>query len=247
MRRHSSILITLVCTCILTLALQAEMHRFKSADGSKDFIGELTGYDPKTKKVSVKINRRVQSFNLELLSEEDQKYVIEHGESLALANDIDISLDSFTDKYVKKKEKRIEDRIYPSGYEVKLSNRSRRTFEDIKLSYTIYYGVQDYLKPERKTEESSGELVCKTLTSLGSTTLRTETVSIVTGELEPVIKNEVMRNPDGSTYIEPIVVQPGGRRKDQLIGCTVNLLIDGKIVKTVTEGKIQLEQKKRDF
>ena len=247
MRCHPSILYTLAACWFLSSALHAEMHRFKSADGSKDFIGELTGYDPKTKAVSVKIKRRIQTFKIDLLSEEDQKYVIENGERLAVANDIDISLESYTDKYVKKKEKRIEDRIYPSGYEVKISNRSRRTFENLKLTYTIYYGVQGYLKPDRKTEEATGELVCKTLTSLGSTTLRTEPVSIVTGELEPIIDNQVMRNPDGSTYIEPIVKEPGGRRKDQLIGCTVNVLIDGKVVKTVTEGKIQLDQKKRGF
>lgn len=247
MRCHTRILFTLVCLCFLTSPLHAEMHRFKSADGSKDFIGELTGYDPKTKMVSVKIKRRIQNFKIDLLSEEDQKYVIDHGERLAMANDIDITLENYTDKFVKKEEDRIEDRIYPSGYEVKISNRSRRTFEDIKLTYTVYYGVQGYLKPERKTEEATGELTLKTLTSLGRTTLRTEPVSIVSGVLEPIMENQVLRNPDGSTYVEPIVKEPGGRRKDQLIGCTVNLIVDGKVVKTVTEGKIQLDQKKRGF
>lgn len=238
---------TLVAACLLLMAsgLHAEKHRFESADGTKNFIGELTGYDPKTQMVSVKINRRVQTFKIDLLSEDDQKYVMEHGERLAIVNDLDITLDDFAEKSTKRKKERIEDRVYPSGYEIKISNRSRRNFENLKLRYTIYYGVQGYLEPDRETKTKEGELLCKMVTKLGSTTLRTETVEIVSGKLDPLMENQVLRNPDGSTYVQSVVKEPGGRRKDQLIGCTVELVIDDKVVKTITEGKIQLEQEKQ--
>lgn len=238
---------TLLSLLLLSSPAIAETHRFESADGSKSFIGELTGYDAKSNRVSVKIKGKTQRFKLELLSEKDRKYVEDNAERLAFANDISISIDSFTDKYVKRSEDRTDDRVYPSGYNIKLSNRSKQTFENIEVTYTIYYGVQGYLKPERKTEKETGEMIFKSLIPLGSSTQRTKPVEIVSGKLEPVLRNVTRRNPDGSDYVEVVVSQPGGRRKDQLIGCSVSLVIDGEVVNTVTEGKIQLEQKKREF
>ncbi|BCX49283.1 hypothetical protein HAHE_31910 [Haloferula helveola] len=228
------------------LDLLAQKRRFESADGKKSFVGILTGYNPETKIVSVKIDRRTQKFKIDVLSEADQKFVIENGERLAMADSIDVELDDYTDKYTKKTEKRIKDRIYPSGYEIKISNRAKRDYDNVTLEYTVYYGVQGYLEPERETKEASGTIDVKTLTQLGRVTFRTDPVSIVSGELEPVIENESVRNPDGTSFIQPVVKEPGGRRKDQLIGCSVRILIDGKLVKTVTEGNISLEQRKLD-
>lgn len=232
---------------ISTSELRAELYRFESADGSKNFMGELTGYDPKTQTVSVKINRRIQTFKIDLLSRKDQMYVMEHGERLEIANNLNISLESYTDKYTKRKGERIEDRVYPTGYEIKIDNRSKQSFENLKLSYTIYYGVQGYIEPERETKTMSGELLFKFVPALKSTSQRTEPVEIVSGKMEPLFENETVRGPDGTRYTQSVIKEPGGRRKDQLIGCTIKLALDGKVVKTITEGKIQLEKEKRDL
>ncbi|MCU0795961.1 MAG: hypothetical protein MUF31_08515 [Akkermansiaceae bacterium] len=229
---------------ILSIPARADLRRFQSADGTRDFTGELVGYDPKTEMVSVKMQGRVASFKLSLLSEDDQEYVKEQGEVLALVNQIEITLTEYRGKPTKKEEDRIVDRIYPSGYEVRLSNRSRQTFENLEFTYTVYYGEQDYLKEERKTRELEGKMKCSLLAPLRTDTLQTEPVPIVSGKLEPVIVHERRRMPDGTEFVETRVAEPGGRRKDQLIGCEVRLLLDGKVVKRVSAGDLTFARKK---
>jgi len=229
---------------LLGASTDADIRRFQSKDGTKDFTGELTGYDPETGTVSVKMNGRVANFNISLLSDEDQEYVKEVGEVLALVNQIEITLTEYRGKPTKKEEDRITDRIYPSGYDVRLSNKSRQTFEDLELTYTVYYGEQDYLKEERKTKELEGKMKFPVLAPLRSETLQTEPVPIVSGKLDPVIVQERRRLQDGTEIVESRVAEPGGRRKDQLIGCEVRLLLDGKVVKRVSAGDLTFTRRK---
>lgn len=61
--------------------LATEKHTFRSADGKKTFDALLTAYDPATGMVTVqKANRSTITFNIDILSEEDQKYVKEQAE-----------------------------------------------------------------------------------------------------------------------------------------------------------------------
>ena len=228
----------MVLSLLLAGIAAGDIRRFESADGTRSFSGELVGYDPKTEMVSVRMQGRVSSFKLSLLSAGDQEYVKKEGEVLALVNQIDITLAEYRGKATKQEKDRISDRVYPSGYSVRLSNRSRQTFEKLELTYTVYYGEQGYLKEERETKKIEGRMVCELLDPLRNDTLQTEPVPIVSGKLEPVIEHVPRTLPDGTQTVETIVKEPGGRRKDQLIGCEVRLLLDGKVVKTVTAGDL---------
>lgn len=231
-------LIPLGCLCLGVATLSAELHDFKSADGSKSFSGELIAYDAATKTVTVNSQRSTKKFSIDVLSEADQKYVIEQGKLLAVYNNIEISLKEFREDSQKRTSERIEDRVAPCGYYITLNNRSAQDFKNLVVKYTIYYGVQGYLEVDRKIETSSGELTCD-LSSNRSQELQTKTVEIVSGKMEPLIENVRRRNKDGSHYMESIVKEPGGRRTDLLQGCVVELWVDGKVVKTITEGKIE--------
>jgi hypothetical protein len=229
---------TIACLCFSITLLSAEIHTFKSADGSKSFSGELNRYDPATKTVTVLVERKTQTFQIDLLSEEDQTYVIEQGKQLAITKDIDITLKAYTEKSEKKTSERIEDRVYPRGYVITIKNRSKEDFKNLELSYTMHYSVQGYLEPDRKDETLTDKLTCN-LAPDSSKELRTKTVDIVTGKMEPLIENIRRRDKDGKFYYESVIKEPGGRRKDLLETCVVDLLIDGKIVKTVTKGKTE--------
>ncbi|BDS06202.1 hypothetical protein NT6N_12420 [Oceaniferula spumae] len=237
--RHSLVLLLFAA---LANVSQAEQRRFQNKEETKSFFAELNGYDAKTKIVTVRMsNGRQQRFPIDILSDDDQKYVLENARRLAIGNEIRVTLRKFQDKSKKELKERIVDRVSPSGYEVSLNNRAKRTFKDIKLNYTLYYEVQDYLKPEREQKTKEGTLECKAITSQQTITLKTETVDIVSGKLDPVIKNVRRRGADGSDYIEPVVEKPGGRRKDLLIGCKLDVVVDGEVVKSITDGTIQIE------
>lgn len=231
-------LFTLGCLCFCVATLSAELHDFKSADGSKSFSGELIEYDPATKTVTVISQRSTKSFSIDLLSEADQKYVIEQGKLLAVFKNIEISLKEFRNDSEKRTSERIEDRVAPCGYVITLNNRSPQDFKGLVVKYTIYYGVQGYLEVDRKIETSAGELTCD-LASNRSQELQTKTVDIVSGKMEPLIENVRRRDRDGNYYMEPVVKEPGGRRTDLLQGCAVEIWMDGKVVKTITEGKTE--------
>lgn len=235
------------CLCFCVTTLSAELHNFKSADGSKTFSAELIGYDPKTKMVTVILQRNTQNFSIDLLSEDDQKYVIEKGKQLAAIKNILITTKKFRGNSEKKTSGRVEDRVAPSGYVISLNNRSAYDFKNLEVRYTIYYAVQSYINSDRKVETLTGELTYD-LASNRSKELNTKTVDIVNGKMEPLIENVRRRDQDGKHYMESVIKEPGGRRKDLLLGCAVELLIDGEVVKTVTEGKTEEKEpdKKED-
>ena len=232
------LLFTIGCLCFCAARLSAESHNFKSADGSKSFSGELIEYDPKTKTVTVISQRKTMNFSIDLLGEADQKYVIEQGKLLAVFKNIEISLKDFREESVKKTSERVEDRTAPCGYVITLNNRSTQDFKNVVVKYTIYYAVQGYLEADRKVETATGELACD-LASNKSQELKTKTVDIVSGKMEPLIENVRRRDKDGNHYMESVVKEPGGRRMDLLQGCAVELWMDGKVVKTISEGKTE--------
>ncbi|MCP5534957.1 MAG: hypothetical protein H7A51_01850 [Akkermansiaceae bacterium] len=234
--------LTIAVFTLLALNLGAELRRFQNADETKSFFAELTGYDTKTKQVSVRLkNGRRSTFSIDILSEDDKKYVTVNGPRLAIGNDIRVTLKDFKEKSKKVLEPRIENRVYPSGYTISLSNRAKETHTDITINYTLYYGVQDYLKPERTRQEKSGSLSCEKIASQATVTLKTETVDIVSGKLDPVLKQVTKRDGNGTPYTEEVVDKPGGRRKDLLLGCKVDIVVNGEVVKSITDGTIAIE------
>ena len=227
----------------LTLVASAEMRRFQNPEKTKSFSAELTAYDAKTKLVSVRLkNGRIQKFLIDRICEEDQKFVGENAKRLAVGNDLQVKLLSYQEQSNKVKKGRTTDRVQPSGYSIILTNRSKEAFSNLTLNYSVYYEVQGYLEPERVRTVETGTLTCKVVAAKGSMNLKTEPVEIVSGKLDPVIQHNNRRNANGEQYVETVVTQPGGRRKDLLVGCRVEIVVDGQIVKTVTEGETSMTE-----
>ncbi|MBT8037564.1 MAG: hypothetical protein KJO21_08475 [Verrucomicrobiae bacterium] len=222
------ILLVFLCT---HLSVSAETRQFHNADQSKSFFAELTHYDFEHQQVSVKMkNGRKQHFPINILSEIDQKYVIENGKRLAINKDVRVTLKRFNHPSKKSDEGGVVNRIYPTGYSISLNNRAKRAYTKISLNYTIYYAVQGYLDPQREQKIISGTLTCKKITALEKISLKTQTIDIITGKSDPVYDD------DGN------LIQPEGRRKDLVLGCKVDLLVGGEIVKSITDGTIGIKK-----
>lgn len=233
------ILLAAVLIIGISTVIRAETRLFRNSDKTKSFSAELTAYDAKAKKVSVRLeNGRIQSFSIDVLSAEDQAYVLENANRLAVGNDLAVVLKPFQGDPTKVEKDRISDRIYPSGYTITLSNRSKSAIENLTVNYTLYYAVQGYVEPDRKKQQKSGTLTYKVIPAGVTYPQKTETVDIVSGKLEPLFKDETVQGVDGTRYVERKLVEPGGRRKDQLVGCRVDILVDGKVVKTAGDGNL---------
>lgn len=236
-------LLALFLLLCLNLTVTAEMRRFQNADETKSFYAELTGYDTSTEIVTVRLKAgQTQSFKLNILSKDDQTYIKENGNRLGVGSNIRITLKRFQGKSEKKLEPRTVNRVSPSGYTITLYNRSKSRYSDITINYTLYYAVQDYVSPKRTHKEEKGTLECKKIMSKETVYLKTDTVDIVSGKLEPLISYKTQKNQNGQSYQEVHVDEPGGRRKDQLTGCKVELLIDGEVVKSELDGTLSLKQ-----
>ena len=231
----------------LTLTVGAELRTFHNADESKSFLGELTGYDPAKKRVSIRLkNNRSQHFNIDLLSKDDQAYVIKNGQRLAIGNDLRVSLKKFHEKTVKSRKTRIVNRAMPTGYTISLNNRSKKTYSGITINYTLHYAVQDYLEATRDDKIHSGTLKCPDIGPQGRISLNTETIDIISGILDAITRKQPTTDSDGSTSYKTIIVSPGGRRKDLLKGCKIEILLDGEVVKRFVEGSLQIVKEKKN-
>ena len=74
----------LLVSFFLIIPVNAEQHLFHNAEKTKTFTAELTDYNAKSGIVSVKVkNARLKRFSINLLSIDDQKYVIEKAKRLA--------------------------------------------------------------------------------------------------------------------------------------------------------------------
>ena len=218
------------------------MRMFQNKDNTKSFLAKLTGYDNKTQNVTVRMkNGRTTTFPITVLSPDDQAYVKANGKQLAIASDIEIGLTKFQDKSVKKTAPRITNRVYPSGYNITLNNRSKNTYDNISVKYTLYYEVQGYVDSQRSKMRHHGTLDYGQIVDKERVTLQTEKIDIISGKLEPLIKYKRINQGNGQIDVIPEVVEPGGRRKDLLTGCKVEILINGKVVKSDVDGKIPEE------
>jgi hypothetical protein len=237
MKRWPALVLVSLALAALSHGLKAEGRVFHNVDGTKNFEAELTGYDGTSKLVSVKLeNGRMQQFLIDVLSKEDQAYVLENADRLALANDLSIVLKIFRGESRKTEKDRITDHIYPTGYTISIRNRGRNGFENVTLDYTLFYKVQGYTSKDRELKQSSGTLECKVVPPASNISRNTETVDIVSGKLDALLREVARQGPDGQVYTEMEVVEPGGRRKDYIAGCLVRVLMGGKVVKTVAEG-----------
>lgn len=242
---HRILLLLTVATLLHAPPLHAESSRFRTyqnKEQTKSFEAELTGYDITTKIVTVRRkNGRLSKFPIDILHETDQAYILSNAERLAIAEDISLSLTEYTLSTRKETKPLITNRIYPSGYIIKLKNRSQKTYTNLELNYTLYYQTQGYTSSKRIDHTKDGTLTCQTIPPRKTATLKTATVDIVSGKLEPVLGKRRVSNGDGTYRTDEYVVRPGGRKKDLLLGCKVDIILDGEIIKTLTEGTIKIE------
>jgi hypothetical protein len=133
-------MLALVSMALPSAAL--EQREFHSQDKTKSFYGRLMEYSTSSKTVTVRLkNGKTQRFKISLLSEEDQKYVLDNLDTLAVMRSVSVKFKEITEKPVRTKEGRIRTSTTPTYFDLTVYNRSKTSIENLELRYNYYYCV----------------------------------------------------------------------------------------------------------
>jgi len=239
-----------------------EQHKFFNNDNSQSFYAELTGYDAAKQVVTVKLeNGKKSKFKLSLLSEGDQKYVIHNQVTLVAVKRLEVSFKEVKGKKTRTKEGLIRTSVTPISYNVTVYNRSKTPIKDVKLNYHYYYCVGTLTPggPKHTPKVTTGGLVFNELAGQDTAVLTTSAIDIIRaskkgvpppnrggggwgsindGDIDPNFfdgrrKESMLCGGGGS---------PGARRIDHVIGLVVEILLEGEVVKTVSDYPKLLQQ-----
>ncbi|BDS06387.1 hypothetical protein NT6N_14270 [Oceaniferula spumae] len=165
-------LIAMVLMAVALPSQALEQREFFSADKSKSFKATLTGYNSKTKTVTVSVGPgRSKHFSLDVLSPECQKYVLANEAGLAIAKNVRLTIEE--DKGLKNGDE------VPTGYSIEVRNNGKVTVDNVSLKYTLYYDQGDLVRGGIISKTKEGTLATGKLYSSDTITVATDKVGIV--------------------------------------------------------------------
>lgn len=136
--KHTALLVALIASSVGWA--QAELHKFTSRDGERHFQAELVHYQPDRQLVEVRRDGgKLMKFRLDVLSEEDQKYVKERAPLLKIAKDLKVSARIQIGKKTVQKAAPSKTTTTPKSYKLTFRNTSNMTLEDLDVEYEIHW------------------------------------------------------------------------------------------------------------
>ncbi|MGB0992047.1 MAG: hypothetical protein ACPG32_06215 [Akkermansiaceae bacterium] len=167
----------------LTLpGLALEKRKFHNADKSKSFSATLTAYNPTKKTVTVQFKSgKSSTFSIEKLSADDQKYVKDNADVLAVSSNLIISFKEVKDKTQRTKSDRVRTATTPTAFDIKVYNRSDTPIENLEIRYSYYYcvGSSSASGPRHTPKVSKGTLTFPKMFGKYTETRTTEKVALI--------------------------------------------------------------------
>lgn len=234
-----------------------EERQFYSPNKEKSFYGLLTGYDTSKKTVTVRLkNGQEKRFKIDLLAKDDQKYVLDNEDTLAVIGGVSLSFREIKQPSTRTKVGLIRTSSVPTSFDITVYNRSKTPIEDLELRYSYYYCVGTLAAggPKHTPQVAKGTLMFDKIFGQDTSSQQTSVVDIVRaskkGVAPPVSSGGGGGGwcsiDDGDVIIPDLFdgrrkeimlcavgVSPGARRIDHVIGIAVDVVMDGKIVKSV--------------
>lgn len=174
-----TIISMLSCAILALPAAALEKRTFHNADKSKSFEGVLTDYNAKNGTVTIrKTGTRSMTFKLDLLSKEDIAYVKENANALAAANSIRLDFDLYKDDAKRVVTKTERTTTTPAGYEIAVSNWTKKDISDIEIKYTIFHR-KDAENGPGSIAQSKGSFHISTLFKNSEDPNRTDPVNLI--------------------------------------------------------------------
>lgn len=229
---------------------QDALRTFTDPDGERTFTAEILRYDHKQDTVTVRMKSdgRQVTFKLSRLSESDRDYLKGYAQQVAAENSFKFSFKKFMDETGANESGDTKTTTYNGGYQITLANFSTTNVENVTVeSLTIW---------RKDTFDGMGDeqLVRGThpiSTAIAGLNERITTASI---PMESRAKKSVLLSAgvaggcascggsrSSATYSKPL------KSRDILVGCIVQVKVDGKVVSTAASGPAILRKFKDEF
>jgi hypothetical protein len=150
---------------LLSLVLPSaalEQRLFKSADQTKTFTATLLEYNEAKRTVAVRIKGGdSKRFSIDLLSADDQKYVMGSAGELAVSRSVNVSFKEVKGETARSKSGRVRTSSTPISYDIQVYNRSDQVIKDLEVRYSFYYcvGSSTVNGPRHSPKVQKGSLI----------------------------------------------------------------------------------------
>jgi len=221
---------------------------FKSADGSREFIGELVAYKSGSEKATVRLKstQEVTSIELTKLSEADQEYVKTTGPELTPKVSLDLRFSKVMELSQSERTEKTRVKKYDGGYKIELRNYSTEWIDDVDVNYLVIYRKDatsgngerlvhsgsesfEYLVPKVSREIMAMGVELENYFKEGTATLSTS--------------SGCSTCPSSSSG----TATRAEKSRDLLLGCIVQLKVGGKVVLTEASSPDILRQYSDSF
>lgn len=170
---------------LVSLALPSaalEQRAFHNVDESQLLYGLLTDYNPNKKTVTLRLkNGREKRFHLKLLSADDQKYVLDNRNVLAVNKGVRVSFKEIKGKSTRTKKGLIRTSTVTTHFDVTIYNSTKTQIEDLEVRYSYYYCVGTLTPggPKHTPHVAKGVLGYGKIYGQDTATLQTAKIDIV--------------------------------------------------------------------
>jgi hypothetical protein len=214
-----------------------DWREFRSSEGGKSFVGQVVGYDPAKRVVTVRMKEGGGQVEVavEKLSAADRKFVEEEGQRLAAARFLRVRFDKTQEKSGESTKNsdtaKTTTTKYAAGYRIAVENFAPHPLKDITVEYLLVW-KKDSLHGGAGNEK--GEKGTKKIPLVANGTTATVTTETVTLEaIDQQGKTVRNRNKSGSNKGKTTTrTHPDARARDTLVGCVVWIKVGGQTVKT---------------
>lgn len=209
-----------------------EWRTFSSLDGTRTFKGQLTAFDTSSSTVTVlKSDRKRISFKLDVISEEDQEYVLENSSKLAPDLSLKIRFEELRDRQGTTRSSETRTTNHESGYTIYLNSYSPSLVKEAEVEYLMIYRKDSVSGDSNDIVVKGTDIV--EIPPNSSASVETETVELV----NYYKAGQPIGSAGGGGCSGGSCGGGGGtiyskseRSRDLMIGCVARVIVNGKVV-----------------
>jgi len=226
---------------------------FSSSDGERTFEGRLTAYNSDTRIVTVE-NRRGQAihFKEDVISERDREYVREMRDSLPPVIRLDVGFDRVQERTDFNNSGGTRTSKYNCGYKITLRNHTSMPYSNVEIDYLLIYH-KDVVNGKGTDHVVSGSKSIE-LGAKRTVEIDTQTVALTSFYKSGAANTSTSSSSGGGgcrggscgsgsrSSSSTTTYSRAERSRDSLVGCVVQVKVNGYIVTTTATSPKVLAQ-----
>ncbi len=211
----------------MTAHASQEWRTFSSVDGTRTFKGQLTAFDTSSSTVTVlKSDQKRITFKIDVISEEDQEYVLDNASKLAPDLNLRIRFEELRDRKGTTRGDESRTTNHEGGYTIYLNSFSPTLVKEAEVEYLMIYRKDAVTGDSNDIVVKGSDIV--EIPPNSSASVETETVELV-NYFKPSEATSSGGCSSGScggstTYTK------SERSRDFMIGCVTRVVVNGTVV-----------------